>query len=318
MKRSRYVAGMALIAIGFAMIVSFGFGGESSGYAAAVDEAGWMNHRMIAHAMGSIDGKAYTNSYEAFMTNYNRGYRLFEVDLTMTSDGEIAARHDWTHAMQPGLPAGAGETPTLSQFKQARIYGKYQPLSWKDIITLMAKYPDVYVVVDAKETDLPLLSQLFATMIADAAVVDPAILQRVVPEIFTPEMYTVVMAEIPFPHFLYSLYRTHASADSIVAFVKDRQITAVAMPVSRTVVSPTLLHRLNKLGVKSYVHTVNNPVMMRWLQKAGAYGFYTEESRGPDALLAMLDNGQRGEAMLLLGMGFVCGRLLRKRKQAAA
>jgi len=284
MKIGRYVAGILLIAVLFVFIAGFGFGGEGSrsGHVAAASREQWMHNRMIAHAMGSVGGESYTNSYEAFVTNYNKGFRLFEADLIMTSDGKIAARHDWAEKVQPDLPVSPGQAPTLSQFKHSRIYGKYQPLSWEDIINLMTLYPDVYVIVDSKETDIPKIRKQFETLVGDAVNADPEILQRVIPEIFNPEMYDTVMDIFPFPHKMYSLYQTRASADSIVSFVKAKHITAVAMPVARTIISPTLIHRLNKLGVKSYVHTVNSAVVMNGLREVGAYGFYTEGTRGPD------------------------------------
>lgn len=60
----------------------------SAKLALTVTKAGWKSCT-IAHAMGGIDGEAYTNSMEAFKENYARGHRLFEVDLHFTSDGKL-------------------------------------------------------------------------------------------------------------------------------------------------------------------------------------------------------------------------------------
>lgn len=60
---------------------------------------------LISHAMGEIDGYYYTNSLEAFENSYyNRGSRVFEVDLSLTKEGVLVARHDWglIHAEQLG------------------------------------------------------------------------------------------------------------------------------------------------------------------------------------------------------------------------
>lgn len=46
----------------------------------------WTDHTLVAHALGENGDKSYTNSYEAFIANYEKGQRLFEVDLQMTSD----------------------------------------------------------------------------------------------------------------------------------------------------------------------------------------------------------------------------------------
>ncbi|AQT83571.1 hypothetical protein B1222_02595 [Paenibacillus larvae subsp. pulvifaciens] len=75
----------------------------------------WSEHKMIAHALGMVGGQDGTNSYEAFLANYKKGFRIFEVDLILTSDGKLAARHDWnlsrSEIMQPTLPDRLKEGP---------------------------------------------------------------------------------------------------------------------------------------------------------------------------------------------------------------
>lgn len=89
--------------------------------------SGWQENRLIAHAFGGVDGASYTNSYEAFITNYNRGYRLFEVDLVQTTDGKLVARHDWSQKLQPDLAAHRGRNVTKLQFANSLIMGRFQP-----------------------------------------------------------------------------------------------------------------------------------------------------------------------------------------------
>lgn len=40
---------------------------------------------MVSHAMGEINGQESTNAYEAFLVNYEKGYRVFEVALILTT-----------------------------------------------------------------------------------------------------------------------------------------------------------------------------------------------------------------------------------------
>ena len=47
----------------------------------------WSDHRTIAHALGGLDGRDYLNSREGFLAMYQQGVRLFELDLSRTSDG---------------------------------------------------------------------------------------------------------------------------------------------------------------------------------------------------------------------------------------
>lgn len=56
----------------------------------------WTDYRLIAHGLGEISSVSVTNSHEAFITNYNKGHRVFEADLILTQDGQLVARHDWS------------------------------------------------------------------------------------------------------------------------------------------------------------------------------------------------------------------------------
>jgi glycerophosphoryl diester phosphodiesterase len=245
----------------------------------------WQENRLIAHAFGGVNGASYTNSYEAFITNYNRGYRLFEVDLVQTTDGKLVARHDWSQRLQPDLAAHRGRNVTRIQFAKSLIMGRFHPLTLPDILQLMQQYPDFDLIVDTKAGSKEQIQQQFAHLVNEVRRTDPALLNRIIPEIFSPEMYDAVMGIHPFPNKIYSLYKTGASAESIVEFVRDKQLTAVAMPVYRVYLNPNLVPTLHKFGVKSYVHTVNSRPVMQILSRFGVHGFYTDQEESPEKLM---------------------------------
>lgn len=276
-----------------AMLGCFSLGLESRAYAHVTDSAAHSDV-FIAHALGGIQGRAYTNSYEAFMENYRKGYRLFETDLMLTADGKLAARHDWSRKLQPKLPATHNQPISLKTFKNSPIYGQYTPLSWEDIIQLMQKYPDFYLITDTKETDVAKVRLQFEYMVKQVKAVDAELLQRIMPEIYSPEMYDTVMSIYPFPHKIYSLYQTLRPGSQILDFVKGKQFTFVAMPAYRLLLSPTLPYQLGKMNLKSYVHTVNMPLMMTWMREIGVYGFYTDSPQAPDGMAAQLMKGGGG------------------------
>ncbi|SEO80997.1 phosphatidylinositol-specific phospholipase C/glycerophosphodiester phosphodiesterase family protein [Paenibacillus sp. OK076] len=253
--------------------------------ASTAGTSGWQGNRLIAHAFGGVNGASYTNSYEAFITNYNRGYRLFEVDLVQTTDRELVARHDWSDRLQPDLAAHRGQNVTTLQFANSLIMGRFHPLTLPDILQLMQQYPDFDLIVDTKAGSKEQIQQQFTHLVNEAHRTDPALLNRIIPEIFSPEMYDTVMGIYPFPNKMYSLYKTGASAESIVEFVRDKHLTAVAMPVYRVYLNPNLVPALNKFGVKSYVHTVNRRPVMQILDRFGVHGFYTDQEESPEELM---------------------------------
>ena len=50
----------------------------------------------MAHALGGINGQAYTNSKEAIENSYKKGMKLFEVDIKLTSDEKLVCVHGWS------------------------------------------------------------------------------------------------------------------------------------------------------------------------------------------------------------------------------
>ena len=106
---------------------------------------------LVAHAMGQIGDHTGTNSLEAFQNSYAAGYRLFECDLAMTSDGKVVLRHDWSAGLQEGVDPE--HIPTAEEFQARPIYGQYTPLTFADLLGLLAVYPDVYFILDGKDTD---------------------------------------------------------------------------------------------------------------------------------------------------------------------
>ncbi|SDS84122.1 glycerophosphoryl diester phosphodiesterase [Paenibacillaceae bacterium GAS479] len=262
----------------------------------------WAENEFIAHAMGGIDGSSKTNSYEAFVSSYNKGYRLFEADLLQTTDGVLIARHDWSQKLQPGLLNQPGSVLTMSQFESSLILGKYKPLAWNDILQLMQEYPDFNLIIDTKANSKEKIQQQFEFLVNEARRADPSLLERIIPEIFSSEMYDIIMKIHPFPNKIYSLYKSRDSAANIVKFVKDNHISVVAMPTYRVFINPNLVYSLNKLGVKSYVHTVNSPKIMTLLRSFGVHGFYTDQESSPDTLAQAVDNPKSNNFQDILTM----------------
>jgi glycerophosphoryl diester phosphodiesterase len=103
--------------------------------------------RYIAHAGGAIDGKLYTDSMEALDNSYASGFRLFELDIIETSDGQFVAAHDWK--LWSEMTGYEGDIPPdLAEFKRHKIYGRYTPLDMEAINKWFAKHEDAMLVTD--------------------------------------------------------------------------------------------------------------------------------------------------------------------------
>lgn len=109
------------------------------------------NNRFIAHAGGMIDGHKYTNSLEAMDRNYKNGFRLFELDISKTSDNIYVAAHDWKHWSKVTRYTGP-LPPTRKVFLQQKIYKKYTPMDISDINVWFNDHPDAILVTDKVNT----------------------------------------------------------------------------------------------------------------------------------------------------------------------
>lgn len=265
-----------LLAIFLGLVFFFNKSNDSSQY-----NDGFRAHRMIAHAMGGISGKAYTNSYESFIANYEKGLRVFEADFLLSADNDLIARHEWGESFtklmgqEDGLkPERYGAIFTTKEFKDAKIMGRYEPLTWADVLDLMVDYPDMYLVTDTKQIKPEEIEQIFSKIVDGAKQRDPEILARIVPQIYNHPMWDQIEAIYPFESVIFTLYQTHESDDEVLQFAREKGLAAITMSEARA--NKSLVSELNKLGIPSYVHTINDVEKMQKFRNMGVYGFYTD------------------------------------------
>ncbi|WP_438348934.1 phosphatidylinositol-specific phospholipase C/glycerophosphodiester phosphodiesterase family protein [Paenibacillus sp. FA6] len=251
----------------------------SSEESSSSSQVNFADYKLISHAMGSIQNQAYTNSYEAFVANYEQGNRVFEVDLLLTEDHHVVARHEWSQSMttvlqqDDQLPEERQAVPlTSKEFKDSAILGKLAPLDWGDILDLMEDYPDIYIVTDTKEQQP---AEILRVMVKEAKQRNPELLERVVPQIYDQPMLKTIQSVYDFPSIIYTLYASTDTDEEVIDFVQQNHITGVTMPDYRT--NARFVTRLNKAGVLTYVHTINDVADMKKFEKMGVYGFYTDD-----------------------------------------
>lgn len=106
----------------------------------------------MAHALGGIDGENYTNSQDALEKNYEKGVRLFEVDINLTADGKLVCVHGWKksdYENKMGIEYNSDNNiMTYEEFKNVKIKGKYTTMGFDNLVDYMKKYKDIYVMID--------------------------------------------------------------------------------------------------------------------------------------------------------------------------
>lgn len=239
----------------------------------------WYNgNGYVAHAMGGIDGIAYTNSREAFENAYNNGIRVFEVDLSTTSDDQIVLMHDWENLLGR-YEQEKGYVPTLEEYKNTKLYGKYTTLNIDDLFRLMQEHTDIYIVTDSKLDDYNDVKEQF-TMISVAmgnySVKDRKhILSHCIVQLYNDEMLNAIESVMHFDNYIYTLYyRGCDDLDALADFCVQHNISVVTMSYNEWTVERSAY--LHKRGLKVFLHTLNDAEQVQECLDAGIDGIYTD------------------------------------------
>lgn len=237
---------------------------------------------LIAHGMGAIGGQRVTNCLEAFQANYAAGYRVFEVDLILSTDGRLVARHDWESYMYEFLGQKV-ENPDVAmseaEFKALKIHGRMTPLTIADVVAIMKAYPDVWMVTDTKSKDA---AEITAAMnaIVEAIGEDSVLAERFIIQIYDEPMLGTVRAVHDFENIAYTLYQLEGTEEEALAFAKANGVKVIVISEERS--TPALLASASKLGLVTAVHTVNDAAEARRHLGSGATLIYSDFLRPGD------------------------------------
>lgn len=271
-----------ILTIEILMLSLFILGGSSAvtrTAAARTTGFSWTDHRTIAHALGGLDGKEYLNSGESFLSMYNQGVRLFELDLSRTSDGVWVCRHNWNESM--GQWEGTGKKVlTEKQFTSNKIYGKYTPMTLEDFFLLLKDYPDAFVMIDSKQYSvrnyqMTLEDYCEYVEIARAAGAGE-VLDQIIPEIYSEAMYPGTAMIHSFPSYIYSLWQEYSEDDlkKIASFCGEKGIQAATIYWKYW--SEEAEKIFEEQGIRLYVYTVNDRNQARKYLAEGAEGVCTD------------------------------------------
>jgi glycerophosphoryl diester phosphodiesterase len=206
---------------------------------------------LVAHALGGIDGTMYTNSREAWEQSCAAGYRLIEVDLRMTADGQVVCFHE---RMPPHIELpGPVEEITRREFLAARYVGGYTPLDLDGLIELLAADERRYLVLDTagrNEQILPAALDRFRRLA-------PAALARTIPEVYCRDDVSFVAGLCAWETLIFTCYLCDYADDAVVSTARHSAVGMVAMFGHRY--NASLHARLSEIGRGVYVHTINDP-----------------------------------------------------------
>ncbi|MEW9502614.1 glycerophosphodiester phosphodiesterase family protein [Jeotgalibacillus marinus] len=238
-----------------------------------IESYSWTDHRLIAHAAGGIKGKDYTNSREAFINSYNNGYKLIEIDLSLTSDGKLVARHGWDETYGQDFDPAKAKALTYKKFIKLPYYLQYTPMDFKDILVLLEQHPEIYVVLDGKVSSVEDSKKLYKKVGKEIEEVEESIQKRLIPQMYYQDELEVIRS-YGFHDVIYIIGREEFSTESIVKFSKKHDIQAVG--IAKTRAKETMIEHLYKKGIVTYIYTINDLDEMYSYFEIDVHGFYTD------------------------------------------
>lgn len=269
-KRIRYIlifVGIVFFLV-FVLMISKGFfsKGDFEGGVVSLrnEDHTFFETKLIAHAGGGIDGLTYTNSLEALESNYEKGFRYFELDFEWTSDGELVAIHNWENSVR-NLFGSSPKIYSYEEFKEAEMVGNLTQLTFEDVANWIHLNPDAFVITDIKTGNLDALEYISTNY--------PEIIPNLIPQICSFEEYEPTKI-FGYENVILTLYRKWYSDSQIVKFAKNNELFGVTMHYSRGLTD--LPSKLNGEGVYVMAHTINDKEILNELMKNNINGLYTD------------------------------------------
>ncbi|MCU4176574.1 hypothetical protein [Carboxylicivirga sp. N1Y90] len=199
--------------------------------------------RFIAHAGGEINNFKYTNSKEALDLSYHKGFRMFELDIITTSDGEYVAAHDWKH--WSNISNYQGHLPVNHyQFMSKKLHNQYTPLDMASINEWFMEHKDAVLVTDMLNDPIN-----FAKLFIDK--------ERLIMELFDEQtlMEAVdvgILSAMAAEQVIYN----YSTED--VKMLKQKGVNDIAISLRFAKRNESLLRVFLESGIKPYVYHMNS------------------------------------------------------------
>ena len=222
-----------------------------------------------------------TNSVEALTHCLEEGSHFIELDLKSTADGKLVCLHGWSRWLDAQGVEGQ-ESHTLEEFLAGSIVGGFTPMSMDEAAQLLRAYPDVYVIVDMKDSSKEEDYQLLAESCPD-------LMGRLIVQIYHASQYET-LRDMGYSNIIYTLYKTmeeERTPEELREFCDSHLIVGIALK-RKWAADEAYFEALRQLNIPLYVHTLDDPEKIRRLYERGAAAVYTNHFFSREDIAAAL------------------------------
>ena len=229
------------------------------------DEAIDYSERVIAHGGGFYKGYETTNTIEALNNSITNGYSLIELDLEISSDGEIIMLHDWDRTSKHYYGQTFEKPLSKKQFAEIKVHNKFETLDFEKLTKFFDENKDFKIVTDTKGDNVKILSLISKKY--------PQYVKRIIPQIYSKEEWQSVK-DMGFDEIILTIYKQEKiDCIDIAKYARDKKLFAIAMPDYAADLG--YCKKISDFGIKVYVHPVSSyEKAMVYLSK-GAFGVYS-------------------------------------------
>ena len=237
----------------------------------SVNKYDFTNKTFILHASGQVDvnGKKYdyTNTIDNFIDCYNSGFRYFEYDFILSTDGKLIGAHDYRY-----MPEFVNTGIDYNSYCNYLILGKLHGVTVERLIEVLSLKEDAYIILDIKEEATISVINALVEELNDYGHTE--LIKNFIPQLYSYEMYQVLENNYSFEKYIYTNYVSNYSINQIKSYFENED----------KVFAITLWHYYSKYDIldliqenfEVYLHTINTPNKIQEAFNKGATGVYTD------------------------------------------
>lgn len=254
---------------------------------------------VLAHSGGVYGGFTITNALAAFDHAYENGYRLFETDITLTSDNVLICTHGFNdsdyalrfiHVERPD-----SAPPSLEEYLTYTVGADLPVMTFSRFAGWVLAHPDVHVLLDIKECDRA-TARYIAEQIADEAQ-GTEMLSQVVMSARSTEMLLGFLdaGDFPWLHMLFAADGVRESSiyepEDFLDFCLSHGVTSFSIEAGDY--TPERAETLSGSPLKTYLYTVQDSYEAQRLLAMGA-DFLISDYLAPDTVAKLTEEGKLG------------------------
>jgi glycerophosphoryl diester phosphodiesterase len=232
---------------------------------------------LVAHALGNAGEYIYTNTRDALEQSIEEGYLTLEVDLSLTSDGEVVCRHTWYS--DDFEVSYDGTVPDLETFRKEKYFGTLSTLTGRELLEIWQEHPQLYFMLDVKQDENTNFLEVLTKFKALAEEMGcEELLEHMIVQLYAIEDYDKINEIYPVKHWLFTTYQlpdTPGAEIEAAAFAAEKDFGVLTVP-AWCMSSDYFIELADEYGLDLFVHTVNTDSDIQRSSKRGIYGYYSD------------------------------------------